>query len=187
MKEHMTKFILHGGNTSTPNSSNNKFFTEIIKDVPDRGHILIIYFARKKEDYNDLFARDKVNFLSHARNKELELVVAKKEQFVNQLKEADAIYMRGGDTFRLLEALKHSDFTKNIKDKIVAGSSAGAYVLSRYFFSKSTNDIHEGLGLLPIKVICHYNGNREILDKLKVFGDDLEVVLLKDYEFKIFH
>ena len=186
-KKYMTKFILHGGNTSTLNSSNNDFFVEIIKDVPNKGRILIVYFSRKEEEYHDLFKQDEVNFLSNAENKELELVIAKKEQFINQLKEADAIYIRGGDTFKLLEVLKHSDFIKNIGGKIVAGSSAGAYVLSRYFFSRNTNDIHKGLGFLPIKIICHYEGEQGIIDRLKEFGDDLEIVSLRDYEFRVFN
>ena len=184
----MTKFILHGGSTSTPNELNGKFFSEITKDVPEGGRVLIVYFSRKEEDYDKLFEQDKSNFLNNTGGKKLKLIIASKEQFVSQIKEVDAVYMRGGDTSKLLKVLKQNpSFEKVIRNKTVAGSSAGAYVLSRYFFSRDTNNVHEGLGVLPIKIACHYEDQQVTLNKLKEYGDNLEIILLKDYEFKIFN
>lgn len=59
----MTKYILHGGNTSVKSESNKRFFYEILKDLPSPVDLLIIYFAIIDEaQWQDKFKEDKTNF-----------------------------------------------------------------------------------------------------------------------------
>ncbi len=188
--EKTTKFILHGGYTSTPNELNRTFYEEISRSVPDGGEMLLVYFSRKEEETEELFEQDKNRILEKSGGKKLNIVLAKEENFVDQLRNAHAIYMRGGDTQRLLNVLrKFTEFSEAIKGKTVAGSSAGAYVLAKYYYSGSKRDIFEGLGILPIKIICHYNEDfsevRELMER--DYPSDLELVLLKDCEWRSFN
>ena len=58
-------------------------------------------------------------------------------------------------------------------------------MLSAYFYSKTAGGLFSGLGLVPVKIICHYIGvNKEKLDGAP---SNLETLLLKDYEYKIFN
>lgn len=186
----MTKFVLHGGYTSTKNKLNAGFYKEISKYLRDGSSILLIYFSRKEDEADKLFEQDKSRILEQSEDKELKVLLATRDNFMEQLRNADAIYMRGGNTDKLLSALKqYPDFEKTIEGKIVAGSSAGAYVLAKYYHSASKGGIHEGLGLLPIRVVCHYNSDGfekkdDPIALMKKYPDDLELVVLKDYEWR---
>ena len=95
------------------------------------------------------------------------------------------MYFRGGDTLRLLEKIrKYHDFKKEIlKKKVVGGSSAGVYFLSKYAFSSSQGIIYEGLGILPIKSSCHYTNDMK--EKVKILNQyPGELVLMREREFK---
>tara|TARA_B100000745_G_scaffold242943_1_gene165243 strand:- start:13760 stop:14335 length:576 start_codon:yes stop_codon:yes gene_type:complete len=187
-----TKFILHGGFTSTQNELNRSFFKELTKDVPEDGTVLLIFFSRKDEELERLFAEDKKNVLDQAGGKKLNVVLATEEDFINQVKQADALYMRGGETDKLLAKLRQFPEFKNlINGKTVAGSSAGAYVIGQYSAGHSVTHIREGLGLAPLRVVCHYQSSdlppsKESLSILKETAQDLELVLLKNFEHKKF-
>ena len=184
---YMTKFILHGGYTSDPNSLNAQFFSEITKDIPNDSMVLLVYFSRSKEEYERLFEQDKTALMKSCEEKKLNYVLASEDNFTEQLKGASAIYMRGGETQQLLDTLKkYPNFSEEILGKTVAGSSAGAYVLSKWFYSNSADDIFEGLAILPVKVIAHYNGKEEIIRRLKEKQpQNMEIIILKDFESKV--
>lgn len=186
----MVKYILHGGAKSALDAENKLFFSEITKNLENNSTILLVCFSRKKEDYNRCFAKDSKMFLDNSNNKKLNFLVPNEENFIEALKMTDAVYLRGVDQFQLLNTLKkYTEFIDLLKTKkIVAGSSAGAYVLSKYFFSNSKNDIFEGLGVLPIKLICHYEEekHKRVIKEFENIGEKLEVVKLREFEFKIF-
>jgi peptidase E len=186
-----TKLILHGGFTSTQNELNQSFYKEISKDVPEGGSILLIYFAREEREIPELFEQDKERILEQAGGKKLNIILATKEDFVDKVKEADTLYMRGGDTDKLMGTLQQFPAFKSlIKGKTVAGSSAGAYVISQYSAGHSVTYIRKGLGLAPLRVVCHYQSsdlppNEKSLSTLKNTAPESELVLLKDYEWVV--
>lgn len=184
-----TKFILHGGNIKTDRDDmNDNFWKEMSSDVCLGDSVLFVYFAGKIKNWPQLFEQNKNEFLQGSKVKDIKFEIARENCFIEQMQKAKVIYLRGGDTWHLLGILKkYSDFSKLIKGKTVAGSSAGAYVLSKYFYSNSEDNIFEGLGILDIKVICHYTGDEIIESRLKSFGDDLEVVKLKNFEYKVIY
>jgi len=182
----MTKYILHGGYTREKKDLNNNFFKEIVKDLKGKIKILFVYFASEESDYEEKLEQEKDNFLNNSENKDLEFEIADRNNFIEQIKNADVIYIRGGDTFKLLETLKlYPKFSEAIETKVVVGSSAGAYVLSKHFYSRTRERIINGLGILPIAIACHYKGKQETLELLKGKAKDLEIVLLDDFEHKV--
>lgn len=188
----MTKFILHGGYSDRENPNNDLFFEEILKDVPDNTSILLVYFAKEKEEWKQKYEIHKSAFLKAAGNKKLTFEVASEESFMDQIKSADVIYMHGGKTPKLLKVLqKFSDFAKTLVGKIIAGESAGAYALSTYYHSASVGGAHKGLGVLPVKVICHYQSDKHLtnddpIELMNEYPENLELVVLKDYEWRTF-
>jgi peptidase E len=104
-----------------------------------------------------------------------------------QIQTSDCIYIRGGVDEPLKNILSCLDsFGKLIKGKLVVGSSAGANILSKYYWRNSKNCIEEGLGILPIKVFCHYNETKkESFEQLKNHEEDLPVHTIPETEFII--
>lgn len=189
-----TKFIIHGGYTRYANDLNHSFLHEVVKDMPGNGTLLIVLFATDDEKVDEYFRNFTDKFADNADGKKLNYTKATKEDFLNQVTAADAIYIQGGDTEKLKQVLQeYPEFAERIKGKTVAGSSAGAYVLSRYYYTNSQNKVLEGLGVLPIRTVCHYQSeihsvsdNIDPVSCLNEFDNDMELVLLKDFEWKMF-
>jgi len=120
--------------------------------------------------------------VSNGRN--LTFVTAKKEMLAEQLKQADIVFLRGGKTEPLLSALRSvPDLGKKLAGKTVVGESAGAYALSELFFSKSMGGVFQGLGFVPVKTICHFDGRH--VEQLK--DSKLPPAFLPENAFRIFH
>jgi len=187
----MTKYILHGGETSRQSLDNKKFFSEVTSDLSDGATILCVYFAREKERWPKALEQDKQYFSSTTttRQKVFKFVLADDKTYTlkKQVKQADVIYLRGGDTEMLKEALsKIENLSELWQGKIIAASSAGVYVLSKYYYTNSKDDIYKGLGILPIKTFCHYAEEKsDKLEKLKMYGEDLKVYAIPEEKFFI--
>ncbi len=191
----MTKYILHGGYTRTDNDLNRSFYEEIVRDVSDGATILLCYFASRDTDITRKFGQDSQIFSKWAHGKNLIFLLADESNFMEQLKKADVLYIPGGSTPKLLGILKnYLELKENLDGKTVVGSSAGAYAIGRYSAfhdDESDGEIREGLGLLPLRVVCHYKSielppNSKALNSLKHMGQDLEIVFLGDFEWKVF-
>jgi len=183
----MTKFLLHGGATNSPVESNKNFFKEAIPNLNRKIKILIIYFARKLEDYPWMFEQDVNNFKINSPQKKLELEIASEDNeiLLKQLLKADVVYVRGGNTLPLLKKIKQlPNFKELLKDKTYAGSSAGMYLVSKYYFSNDRNIIEEGLGILPIKAFAHWDESKQdIIDQLDIYKEKLPIYKVREGEF----
>ncbi len=191
----MTKYILHGGFTRIDNDLNRGFWAEVARDVPEDGTVLLVFFAAKEEDIPEKASSTIESIKTQANGKTLNFVVATEKGFLNQLTQADAVYIHGGRTPKLLKVLKkYPDLKKYLDGKTVAGSSAGAYAIGRYspfHDDESGGEVREGLGLLPLRVVCHYESpdlppNPRAFSSLGAMALDLELVLLKDFEWRVF-
>lgn len=182
----MNKIILHGGYSDHHNDQNDSFYKEALADLSNHTvTVLLVFFAKREEAHEELFNAVTTNLLNNAGHKELTFIKATRDSFMEQVKNADVIYFSGGQTLKLIEILKsYPDLIKNLNNKVLIGDSAGTYALATYFYSKSEGGLFEGLGIAPAKVICHYEGLHS--DKLGNSDDKLDVVLLKDYEYKVY-
>jgi peptidase E len=183
----MTKFILHGGHTRIVNPDNNSFFKEITADTQDKALILLNYFSRDGNEVEQCASHDKRRILENSSNKELEFEVADINYFSDQIKRAQAIYVRGGDTKKLVaEMSKVHNLAGLFKDKTIAGSSAGLYFLTKYYWSNDRKQIEEGLGFFSIKAYCHYRPEEnENIKQLLSYKEDLPLLTLPDFKYVV--
>lgn len=191
----MTKFIFHGGTTQLDVESNRSFYREIIKDIPEGGTVLLVYFASRATDAEtneEKMKCDVERFENQSEGKRLHFVMATREEFINQLSQADAMYIRGGSTAQLMEILRsYPDLKPYTEGKVLAGSSAGAYALSTFYDSHYEDLVLEGLALAPVRVVCHCNSvkmkpREKSVQLLKETTPELELILLNDCEWKVF-
>ena len=141
--------------------------------------VLLVYFARDVRDWKSLFEDDKKNFGHSVR-----LSMATTKDFSKEVMDSNIIYLRGGDTYKLLKELRKINFKKLIKGKVIGGSSAGVYVLVKYYYSNHADELRRGLGILNIKAFCHFSQDKkDKLKMLKEYKEKLKTYVLKDTEF----
>lgn len=193
----MIKYILVGGYVHKAKDGGMAFCKELIKGINKKPiKILDCMFARKKEDWQESIDRDNIFFSKFIKDFELEL--ADPNKFTEQVKNSDVIYLRGGYTSPLMEALsKDTGWIKELDGKVLAGTSAGADAIAKYYTVLKTHRVGDGLGLLPVKFIPHWKSDysddevRDInwdeeLEKLKEYKEDLPIYTLAEGEFVVF-
>jgi peptidase E len=142
----MTKFVLHGGFNKEKGFIKGDFFREMLKGAPVNAKVLLVYFAEGDEMRPLRIEQGKNQFEKNKGLKDIEIKIALSDSFIEECKWADVIFFSGGQTMRLMEALKvYSGLTDVLKDKIIGGDSAGANALGELFFSKNAQEIGEGL------------------------------------------
>ena len=183
-----TKYILHGGFKQNETQQNDLFFQEILKTAPNSTKILLVYFAKEPDRIDANKREDILQFEKNKGGKTLSFEVADEKIFPEQVLHSDVIYLHGGKTQKILDSLKEFENLKSLfHGKIIAADSAGTNALSTYSFSQSSNAILEGTKVLPFKTICHYSEKyKDKIDDLKVLGGDSELLLLAEYQFKVF-
>lgn len=163
----MTKYVLNSGGASKYPQKDKLFVEEILAGFSGKLKILYCFFAQPRDVWESKFESYKKNFerLNEER-KDLELafVLALPEIFVKQVGESDVIFILGGENELLKNILSKFDLPKIWENKIVATSSAGSDVVSDSFWTCDWRQCMDGLGLLPIKFIPHYNSNYGIDD-----------------------
>ena len=183
-----TTFILHGGESSRRTENNETFFKEIItRTKKDKINILCIYFARPEHRWQESFYEDRTAFEDQGGDKSLYIELASREEFLEQLKWTDVVFINGGFQGFLKDSLEEIENLPQVfENKIVVGISAGANILSKYYYSQGAEDIKEGIGLLPIKVFCHYSdGCTSELSKLEEYKESLPVYKIPEEKYVV--
>jgi peptidase E len=189
----MTKFILVGGYPHKATDGGRAFCDEVLKGFKKPLRLLDCLFARPQDNWEKAFLQDKEFFTSNIIG-EVEIKLANPVTFDEQVRWADAIYMRGGITNDLIDTLHGYPNLKNELDgKTLAGSSAGADAIATHHYNLDLQSVGSGLGLLPIKMIPHwrsdYAGGKIDWDKayaeLKAYGDDLPILTLAEGQFEV--
>ncbi|MBP9821505.1 MAG: Type 1 glutamine amidotransferase-like domain-containing protein [Candidatus Pacebacteria bacterium] len=182
-----TKFILYGGfNPEQVVIDNSDFSKEVLRDAPENAKVLVVPFAKEADRVLPTFERVRSELNTSKSQNNIIIEMANEENFIQQLRSADVVYFQGGATFKLLEALKkYPNLDQSLKGKTIAGDSAGGNVLCSYFYSPRTDEVLEGLGIVPVKMIPHYK--EEYKNKFDLIGSDLETVLLPEYTYKVFY
>lgn len=181
-----TKYILHGGfnKVNGPVQENDEFFREMLNIGKDNVKVLLVYFAESPEKIEMRIEQDCEQLTKNQGSKKLDIRIASEESFISDCQWADVVYLHGGRTVRLMAVLdKFNDLEEVFSCKVIAGDSAGANALGKLFYSKSSGEIGEGLGILPNKILVHYvdGAPDPLADKLP----ELETIILHEYEFKV--
>lgn len=189
-----TKYILVGGYPHKAADSGKAFAEELVSGFKEPIKLLICYFARPRIQWEANYIADKLFFSGFATKKHIEYQLAKVDSFIEQARWMDVMYIRGGDTETLLEHFaKCSGWEKELRGKTVAGSSAGAMALAKYWYSPEKLKTGDGLGLLAVKVNVHYRSNfnapnvdwNKADTELKNYKEDLPVYNLAEGQFEV--
>lgn len=155
-----TKYILHGGVTATRSETNRAYFREMVTGVHEP-RVLLVYFAKEPDEYEYLYERDTGNFAWANPGVDIGFTIATQENLAEQIESHNVIYFIGGETQKLIDTVGVHDLSEDDFDaKVVSGSSAGAYLLSRCYYANSRKAIFDGLGILPIAVWAHFRADR---------------------------
>ena len=188
----MTKYILVGGYIQNAEDKGKAFCEELVKDIRVYRPVKILdcMFARPMDSWQEKLVEDQVMFSGFITN--FELILADPDKFEEQVKESDAILLRGGETDVLLDILRRiPNWTKELDNKTIAGTSAGAMALVMYSHALEKNELIQGLGILNIKMIAHWKSKIYDVDwdkaheELKKYKEDLPIYALKEGEFVV--
>jgi peptidase E len=155
----------------------------------------MVLFAVVNPDTNkdELFVSLVQKFRGQANDKNISFAQATEADFEQQLQAANAVYIHGGNTPTLLAILKNYENLKDkFEDKTIAGSSAGAYALVTHCTTHTEEHLRGGLAILPIRLVCHFESpelppNETSLSELQNVDQSLELIYLKDCEWKVIH
>lgn len=196
----MTKYVLNSGGMANNPEGAKRFVAEVIKGLGQQPKILFCFFAEKREHWEEKFVKYQAGFnelLSEGIKITYELAMP--ETFAQQISAADVIYIHGGDDHLLLYWLRQFDVPNIWKGKVVATNSASSDAISSGFWPCDWRQCMDGLGILPIKFIAHFEsdfGNddpRGPVDwqagrrELEQYGDrSLPIYALKEGEYEVF-
>ena len=180
-----TKIVVGGGYDTRTDECSEDFFKELLKGLNGEIAVLIVVFAQPEEKHTEKFEKVVKQFQRNGPGKNLKFKLAIHQTFEADLASSDVVYFYSGDTLKLVEEVgSHRDFLNLIKGKVIAGESAGTYLLSTKFYSKTIGGVCDGLGVLPIKTICHFDDRNE--EKLDEISPGLEKVLLRNYDYRVY-
>jgi len=196
----MTKYILNSGGIRHSADKGRPFFREVVKDLGKKPKILLCLFAHPREDWEEKFV-EYTNGFSKQMQKGVKpkFELAFPDKFEKQVHDCEVVYITGGDDHLVQFWLKQYDLPKLWKNKVVATSSAGSDALVKHFWTCDWRKCMDGLGILPIKFLPHFQSKYGVNDprgsinwskakkELEKYGDqDLPIYALKEGEFEVF-
>lgn len=191
----MKIFLCGGGSGSVIESTMNVFEKVIDKSKP----LLYVPLAMESSRYNSCYEWIK-NEMSLINVTNIEMVASGNELFNKSLDNYCAIFIGGGNTYKLLKELKTSKSFNKIKeyinnDGIVFGGSAGAIIFGKDIDSCKMQDVNDvklkdtkGFNVIKdYSLLCHLNRNDGIKfnrdknsDYLLNFSKDKKTIYLPD-------
>jgi hypothetical protein len=193
----MTTYILAGGNDRTTEGYGERLADQITARVTMHPKILSCFFSIPEQEWPTKYAQCEEWFAKNFTSG-YKYNYAQKDTFLQQIDDADVIYLHGGNTQLLFDAFPSAeDFVKRVKGKIVVGSSAGANILSKKYWSSSRAVPCKGLGILDVNIMVHYGAvNHEGLTRtdkdwqreeaeFQAFVGDGEITHLPEGEFVV--
>jgi dipeptidase E len=186
------KLVMSGGGESEEFLKLDAHFLTLL---PNNPNLLLIPMAGELDTYDDALERI-VETFSTINFQNIEMCLDLSSLNWEYLKSFDAIYIDGGNTFRLMDHVRKSHFYELLKKFIhqggvINGDSAGAIIMGSHLETAHFGDegdenetdliSYQGLNLLgDIAIHCHYTQTeeQEIKDFVKEYG--LPVIALND-------
>jgi hypothetical protein len=195
----MTRYILNSGGLRNKPELAKLFFAEVVKGLGPQPKILICFFAVLRESWEQKFGEYSQSYAAMSPegvSPVFELTLP--ETFAEQMHASDAIIIQGGDDHLIQYWLKQFDLPQLWEGKTVAGSSAGSDALVTHFWTGDWRTTMNGLGLVPIKFIAHYESQygendprgpinwKKAYEELKNYGDQtLPIYALHEGNFVV--
>jgi hypothetical protein len=195
----VTKYILAGGNDRDSVEYGQNLTAEILKTLTGDISVLSCFFSQPNENWQERISAFEPWFRENL-GQNIRYVIASEAAFLNQIREADVIYLHGGDDDLLIGKLKnYPTLAASFKNKIVIGSSAGAISLAKKSWSCDSRTIVDGLGLVPTNTIVHFDSDYALKRGLEpidwkkaeaelrtTVGPDEKISRLKEGNFEVF-
>ena len=191
----MTTYVLHGGASSKPHPSNDAFFEAFTQQV-DKPEVsmLLALWSRNRDQWDRLFERDTAAIKAQATKPVRFDIATDPEDYFKKIASFDIFYVLGGKS-ELIEPLfsEMAGFKESLAGKVYIGNSMGAFMVSeRYVLSMEDQDaseVHQGLGILPIQTLCHWEIEEKQEQKLALLSQDsdLPILTLNEAEFVTFY
>ncbi|MFA6601630.1 MAG: hypothetical protein WCT02_02095 [Candidatus Paceibacterota bacterium] len=195
----MTKYVLNSGGMRNKPDLAKKFFAEVLKGLGKEPQILTCYFARPRQDWEQLFKQDQEELPKiFPEGVKPILELAFPATFEEQIRRSEVIFLRGGDDHLIQYWLRQFDLPKIWEGKVVATNSASSHALAKYFWTCDWREKMNGLGILSLKFLAHYQsfyGNNDprgpvdwekAYEELKSYGDQtLPIYALKEGEYVV--
>ena len=157
----MTKYILAGGEERKHDDYGRRLAAEVYKDLDRPVSILSCFFGRPKIEAP---ARAKAweEWFKRYFGDDVVYAYATPTTFMAQIGAADVVYLHGGDNELLISTLKtYKGLAEAFQGKVVVGSSAGAYFLTKNYWGRSKQKVGSGSGIIPVGVVGHYGSDEE--------------------------
>ncbi len=156
----MTKYVLNSGGLSNNPKRAKEFFDELIVGLGDKPKVLLCLFAKPREDWDDKFKEYKDGIITNPPSGVVpKYRWAHPETFKKQLKWCDVVYFWGGDDHLIKYWLNQFEVPNIWKDKVVGTNSSSSNAMSTQFWTCDWRKPFQGLGILPVKFIAHYNSS----------------------------
>ncbi len=152
--------------------------------------------ASKSVPSTDYFERHRKFFKDNAYNiQEVDIDGKNKDELKDLLKNFEAVFVEGGNSFYLLKSIRESGFDEAVKELIpqgliYIGASAGSYIacptIEMALWKHQDKYNHHGItdytamSLVPFLMTAHYKPEYKDLLKDKIFGAKCPVKVLDD-------
>lgn len=178
------RLILTGGGDSDHFKDIDQYFIGLLGEDP---HLLFIPLAGDPDTFDDGLERIQETFSTITFDK-IEMCLSLAELEWDTLKNFDAIYIDGGNTFTLMEEIRNTHFYELLHrflhhGGVVNGDSAGAIILGSHLETAHFGDTpdenetdvisYQGLNLIGNYAIhCHYQDSeqKEVQEFVNEFG-----------------
>lgn len=153
----MTKsiYILAGGYDRHYKDFGNRLYNELLRHTSDL-KILSCFFSRPTDEW-ETNANDWHSWFTTQFKQPFTYDYARVDSFLTQVDTANVVFFHGGDTKLLMSTLPETEkLVRHLNGKIIIGSSAGANMLSRYYWSSTKSEFGEGRGIVDKSVMVHY-------------------------------
>ena len=180
----MTKYVLNSGGLKHDPALKKEFHQELVQGLGDAPKFLLCNFAQVREDWEakfPVYAASITEDMPAGVHPTFELAMP--ATFAAQCGQADVIYFHGGDDHLLQYWMKQYDLPKLFAGKVVATSSASSNMLAAHYWTCDWRQCFDGLGIVPIKFIPHYQSGygaddprgpidwQRARDELAAYGD----------------
>ena len=193
----MVKYVLNSGGIGNNPELGKKFFAEVVDGLGNSPKVLLCFFAQKREEWEERFSSSSINLKEYMPSGvEPTFELAFPQTFEEQIKNADAVYIPGGDDHLVQYWLRQFDIPQIWDGKVVATNSASSHALSSQFWTCDWRMCMNGLEILPIRFLAHYESEygaedprgpidwQKAYKELESFGDtSLPIHALREGEF----
>jgi peptidase E len=196
-----TKYVLNGGHAGNAIDQGKAFYTEILDGLPNKVEALSCFFARPESKWEQSLEKTDGLFKRLVPDRKVNMQIATRRNFLSQLEDSHVLLIHGGSSEALIQTVRQFPRLKEVLvGKTVAGISAGAHMISKFFLNvraDGTLILEEGLGHLSIKVTVHYrsgiydNTSPDIFDWdnadefLRNRETNLQTINLREGEFTV--